>query len=292
MTVVLTLPTSPVASYKDPACSFQVTQKFIHRKMRPNLPQELVDKIIDLVAFNERNTNMRDLRSCSLTARSWSHRSQQYIFESLTISSFGCFRRWASEIDPASGILSYVRTLTLCDNLTWQFSPDILTQFEPHLDAFHRLERLNLEGFHLHSDIRHADLFPKWFGRFRNTLKTLNLESCSLSPNVFQSIIHLFPLDNISISDDCHAVTATENDRALERDLGSVTHFRGCLETGINTLREFLPCLLTVPVQFHRLVCVFNEEGHQIVSACAPTLQTLFFEGVYRSLFFFSISLD
>ncbi|KAF9648440.1 hypothetical protein BDM02DRAFT_3261023, partial [Thelephora ganbajun] len=33
-----------------------------------------------------------------------------------------------------------------------------------------------------------------------------------------------------------------------------------------------------VPLQFHRLVCVFNGEGHQIVSACAPALQTLSFE--------------
>jgi hypothetical protein len=249
--------------------------------MAPGLPQELVDKIIDLVASRERNTKVRDLKSCSLTARSWTCRSQRYILESITIPSFDHLLKWGSEINPTSGgISSYVRTITLCDDLTWQFSPDILAQLEHHLAAFDRLESLHLKGFHLYSGIRDSELIPKWFGRFSNKLKTLSLESCSLSPNAFQSVLHLFPLlDNVSINDDCHAVVNTESDRVLKRYPGDVTHFRGSLVTGISTLQEFLPCLLMVPLQFHRLVCVFNGEGHQIVSACAPTLQILNFEG-------------
>ena len=224
---------------------------------------------------------MRDLKSCSLAARALSRRSQRYILESITISSFDRLLKWTSEIDPTSRISSYVRTITLCDNLrTWQFSPDILAQLERHLAAFDRLECLNLKGFHLHSGIRYSELIPKWFGRFRNTLKTLTLESCSLSPTAFQSMLHLFPLlDNVSINDDCHAVINDESDRVLKRYPGDVTRFRGSLATGINTLQEFLPCLLMVSLRFHRLVCVFNGEGHQIVSACAPTLQILNFEG-------------
>ena len=248
--------------------------------MTVGLPQELVDRIIDLVALRERGTQMRDLRSCSLTARSWSCRSQRHIFESITIPSFDHLLKWTSEIDPTSGISSYVRTLTLCDNLTWRFSPNVLTQLERHLTAFNRLECLNLKGFHLHSGIQHSELIPNWFDRFGNTLKTLHFESCSLSPNAFQSILHLFPLlDNVFINDDCHAVLKTQDDRALRQYLGDVTHFRGSLVTGINTLQGFIPCLLMVPLQFHRLVCVFSGEGHQIVSACAPTLQILNFEG-------------
>jgi len=223
---------------------------------------------------------MRDLKSCSLTSRAWSCRSQRYILESITIPSFDHLLKWASEIDPTSGISSYVRTVTLCDNLTWRFSSDILAQLEQHLTAFDRLECLNLEGFHLHSGIQHSELIPKWFGRFRNTLKTLSLGSCSLSPNAFQSVLHLFPLlDDVSINDDCHAVINTEGDRMLKRYPGGVPRFRGSLVTGIGTLQEYLPCLLMVPLQFHRLVCVFNEDGHQIVSTCAPTLQILNLEG-------------
>ena len=224
---------------------------------------------------------MRDLKSCSLTARSWSCRSQWYIFESITIPSFDHLLKWTSEIDPANGgISSYVRTITLCDNLTWWFSPDILAKLEHHLVAFDRLECLNLKDFHLHSGVRHSELLLEWFGRFKDTLKTLNFESCSLSPNTFQTILHLFPLlDNVSINDECHAVINTESDRVLKSYPGDITHFRGSLVTGISTLQEFLPCFLMVPLQFHRLVCIFNGEGHQIVSACAPTLQILNFEG-------------
>ena len=249
--------------------------------MAPVLPQELVDKIIDLVASRERNTKMQDLRSCSLTARSWSCRSQRYILESITIPSFDHLLKWGSEIDPITGgISSYVRTINLCDNLTWQFSPGVLAKLEHHLAAFDHLECLNLKGFHLHSGVQHSELISKWFGRFRNTLKTLNFESCSLSPNAFQTILHLFPLlDNVSINGECHAVVNAESDRVLKRHPGEIAHFRGSLVTGISTLQEFLPCFLMVPLQFHRLVCVFNGEGHQIVFACAPTLQILNFEG-------------
>jgi len=185
--------------------------------------------IIDLVANRElRNTKMRDLRQCSLTARSWSCRSQRYIFESITISSFDHLLKWCSEMDPTSNISTYVRTMTLCDNFTWRFSPDILPQLDRHLAAFDRLEWLNLKGFHLHSGIRHSDLASKWFCRFRTTLKTLTLESCSLSPNAFQSVLHIFPLlDNISIDDDCHAIINTENDRVLRRYSGVLPAFGG-----------------------------------------------------------------
>jgi hypothetical protein len=248
--------------------------------MAPVLPQELVDRIVDLVASRERNTKMQDLKSCSLAARSLSHRSRRHILETITIPSFDHLLKWASEVGPTSGISSYVRTITLCDNRTWRFSLDTLAQLERHLTAFDHLECLNLSGFHLHSGIPHSELIPRWFGRFGNTLKSLSLESCSLSPNAFQSILHMFPLlDDVSIDDDCRAVVETESDRALKQYPGDVTHFRGSLVTGVNTLQEFLPCLLMIPLQFHRLVGVFNKEGNQIVSACAPTLQVLNFEG-------------
>jgi len=260
--------------------ALHLIQRLIKCTMTQVLPQELLDRIVDLVASRERNTKMQDLKSCSLAAQSLSRRSRRYILEAITIPSFDHLLKWTSEIDPTSGIPSYVRTITLRDNRTWQFSPNILAQLEPHLTAFDRLECLNLSGFHLHSGIPHSELVPNWFGRFGNTLKTLSLESCSLSPNAFQSILHIFPLlDNVSIDDDCRAVTETKNDRTLKQYPGDVTNFQGSLVTGTNTLQEFLPCLLMIPPQFHRLVGVFNKEGHQIVSACAPTLQILNFEG-------------
>ena len=252
--------------------------------MGPELPRELVDKIIDLVAGRERNTGMQDLKSCSLAARAWSRHSQRYILESVTIPSLLHLLEWHSEVDPTGGgVSSYVRTITLYDSDP-AFSPDTLAQLERHPVAFNRLECLNLKGFHLHSDVGHSELILRWFGRFGNTLKTLNLESCSLSPNTFQSVLHHLPLlDNVSIGNECHAIINTESDRVLKRYPDGVTHFRGSLVTGINTLQEFLPCLLMVPLQFHRLVCVFNGEGHQIVFACAPTLQVLNFEGTPTS---------
>lgn len=252
--------------------------------MTPRLPQELIRAIIDFVAIRERGTKMQDLKSCSLTAQSWTGASQRHILQAVVIPSFGRLFDWVSEIDPADGISSYVRTLTLCGNgkPARRPSPDDLAKLKLHLTAFDKLECLNLKRFRLHSGVEHAELILEWFGLFRGELKTLNLESCSLSPSAFQYILHLPPLlDNISISSSCRAVINTEDDGALRPPLKDATNFRGGLITGADTPQEFLPCLLTVPLRFRRLVCVFSKEGYRIVSACAPTLQTLSLEGIF-----------
>ena len=50
-----------------------------------------------------------------------------------------------------------------------------------------------------------------------------------LSPNAFQSILHIFPLlDDVSIGDGCRALAETESGRTLKQHLReSVTCFRG-----------------------------------------------------------------
>lgn len=247
-------------------------------KMTPRLPQELVDKIIEFVAMRERNTKMQDLKSCSLTAKSWSHASQRYILEAITIS-FDHLSAWASGEYLMGGISSYVQTLTLCgdNDLARRFPPGCIAK----LPAFAKLECLTLKKFCLHSGIEHIKLILKWFRLIGGKLKTLNLDTCSLSPNAFQSILRRFPLlDNVSI-DECLAVVNTEGDSTLKPPLSDTTNFRGSLDVGTNTPEEFLSCLLTAPLHFSHLVYDYSREGYQILSACASTLQILILEGTF-----------
>ena len=228
---------------------------------------------------------MQDLQSFSLTARPWTIACQRHILQAITIPSLDRLLDWTSEIkiNPEGGVSSCVQTLTLRGENppTRPFSPNTL---KPHLAAFVNLECLILSKFHIHSHIEHAKRILECFGLFKGKLKTLHLESCSLSPNAFQSILYLFPLLNdVFISDDCLAETQTEDDITLKPPLMDGTNFGGKLATGSKTLQAFLPCFLTVPLRFSSLVCLFNPEGYQLISACASTLQELSFEGTFPS---------
>lgn len=258
---------------------------FRNPKMTPSLPHELIDTIIDFVAIRETGTRrMQDLESCSLTAKSWTCKSQRYILEAITIPSFDRLLDWVSEVDLTTCIPSYVKTLTLRGdaNLIRRLSPDHLPNLERHLAAFDNLECLNLKKVHLHSRVGHFNLILECFGLLGGKLKTLNLETCSLSPNAFQSILHLLPqLDNVSIANDCSVNIGDHT--TLRPSLTDATNFRGSLVTGSKTLHEFVPCLLTVPRNFHRLVCVFSRDGNRLISECAAALQVLRLEGTFYS---------
>lgn len=251
-------------------------------KMAPKLPQELFDRLIDFIALGEEVGTMDDLKSCSLIAKSWARTSQRHILKAISIPSFDRLFAWASEIDLARGTSSCVRTVTLCGEVARRFSPEELAGLEPHLSAFVNLECLNLIKFHLHSGIEHAKLILNSFGLFRTKLNTLQLESCSLSPNVFQSFLHLFPrLDNVHIGKGCLAVIKTADDILLRPPLGGTKNLRGSLVTETDTPREFFPCLLTIPLHFHHLECILSKESHEVISACAATLELLSFAGTF-----------
>jgi hypothetical protein len=267
---------------------------FRNPKMTPRLPQELVDRIVDFVAIRERDTvKMVDLKSCSLTAKSWTRASRRHFPNAITIHSFDRFFDWASEIDLASDISSRMRTITLHDDhtLARRFSPEGITKLKHNLTALYNLECLNLRGFDLHSGTEHAKLILELLDSFGGKLNTLNLDECSLSPNAFQSILHLFPhLDNVSIGNDCSPVINSADDSMLKQPPDHADKFRGSLVTGTNTLQQFLPCLLTVPLHFRRLVCALSKDGHEIISACAATLQVLYLEGTFSFTSFLELS--
>ena len=76
----------------------------------PELPQELIDAIIDHVY------NRDTLKACSLVCSQWSARSRKHLFARVELSSETDFRRWCARIRPGpSGPSSLVERLSLAD---------------------------------------------------------------------------------------------------------------------------------------------------------------------------------
>jgi len=74
-----------------------------------DLPQELIDEIIDNIPPNDR----KSLRSCSLVAKSWVYPSRRRIFRSVDISGAACLGSWLDKIPPTNiEILQHVHSLT------------------------------------------------------------------------------------------------------------------------------------------------------------------------------------
>jgi len=76
----------------------------------PELPQELIDAIIDHVY------DRRTLKACSLVCSKWSTRSRKYLFARVELSSEMDIRRWCARIRPGpSGPSSLVECLYIAE---------------------------------------------------------------------------------------------------------------------------------------------------------------------------------
>ena len=110
-----------------------------------DLPQELIDEIIDNIPPNDR----KSLRSCSLVAKSWVYPSRRRIFRSVDISGAACLGSWLDKIPPTNiEILQHVHSLTYrIANTPGSPHPsiDFLRDYSP---SFRQLEHLTfLSGF-------------------------------------------------------------------------------------------------------------------------------------------------
>ena len=129
----------------------------------PTLPQELIERVIEYCAWDERT-----LLACSLVSRSWATASRRYLFRIIclhTHTSVAAFLRLVAS--PPHNIIPFVRKLDIMelDSKAWMRS------LFHRLPSFPYLECVAMQmvpnsyhfkwGFHLSTDIRMAftDLF-------------------------------------------------------------------------------------------------------------------------------------
>ena len=114
-----------------------------------NLPQELIDKIIDQVWDAGDPISHAATKTASLVSRAWVNRSQRYLFHTVRLSEVG---NWCNAVTPGpNGVSRHVRSLTIEATWTAGWFADMVTleRALPHFESFCNLRTLRI----LHWDV-------------------------------------------------------------------------------------------------------------------------------------------
>lgn len=134
-----------------------------------DLPQELIDRIIDDLRHDPPS-----LKSCSLVAQSWTPRSRQHLFATVVIWP-EMLRLWRNNIVPSpEGISSYIRDLSLQARGGAgdpRFTPALLHLAHQHFASIQRLEVLKLFRWTLVN----WECYTRSFGPLSTSLRELQL---------------------------------------------------------------------------------------------------------------------
>lgn len=163
--------------------------------MVPELPQEIVDRVIDEVALDpssETRHITRDLRTLSLLSSKWHHRSRTHLFQALAIDSRN-FPLWCKGVRPGrdgpSRFVTYIRYNPLRPEAERDMGPwEELACSPSHMNAFSNLRTLHFAEISL----QHAG-YLACFGRLlMATVRELWLEDCRMDISQFVSFLRPF----------------------------------------------------------------------------------------------------
>ena len=236
----------------------------------PHVPQEIIDKIIDILAGDKRS-----LRSCSLVSKSWVDRGRPYLFTHVRLCSLYGLRRWSRVTPPR--ICHHVRFLCLVeDRVIWGvdwITPDVLKTISTSLPNLESLKLVDL-------DLTHSNQCAP-FGCFSENLTSLTLFHSTLNTDTLLSFVWMFPkLDNLTLCD--LKVTTSHISFPTPAALPS---FRGKL-TLSNINHQFASHVIAPfvnhphPMAF-RDVCIENcsferqEDVRDLFLACRKTVRTV-----------------
>ena len=241
-----------------------------------NLPQEIIDEVIDNLAFD-----FRTLKSTSLVRKSWTHRSRRRLFHFVPISSLDRLEQWSTSIsaDP-EGIASYTRVILLSHDApkSW-VDPTNLDIFYDHFRSFSQVERLVISG--LETTKFDAASTPRYFGNFAATVRSLELRTAVGVPASLLSFICVFPLvEDLAI--EFPNATAGGMNQGEVTPLASTPSFNGTFRL-LDMFHESDPLvelLCALPLSFHTISVSSRYTGPlpqltRLVSRCGKTLRSL-----------------
>ena len=149
-----------------------------------HLPQETLDCIIDLL-HGELNT----LKQCCLVSKSWVPRTRKHIFADIRFRSADDLDSWRKTFpDPSTSPAYHTHTLTTCCTQAIMAGAEA----DGWITTFSRVVRLRLNDTTKLDDHSKITLSP--FHKFSPTLKSLRVDSETISyPQIF-SLVRSFPL--------------------------------------------------------------------------------------------------
>lgn len=173
--------------------------------MAVQLPQEMVDSIIDSVSQLAKPKSNAYLRICSLVARSWVFRAQHHLFRSIVLHSPGSRHRPTTSLWRRKfGTSSDGPTLHVAHLMLEHIGSQEFCDFAPCLSTFRNLKHLSLHCW----DPSNLDpgIFLACFASFASSLRDLTIwcarheHSHGLDLYTFIALVNLFPhLERISL---------------------------------------------------------------------------------------------
>lgn len=234
-----------------------------------------------------------DLRACSLTCRSWAHRSRKHLFKTISLKSREDICKWAVAFTPSTTTprtymadpQKLVTTLRMGTNRALETNS--LTLFTSHLRKFTNVNHLALSNWHPSASLPSQS--PKFhFGHLAPSLRSLTLfKAKSVRAAPLLQFICMFPhLDDLEIRGLSFDRETDRNSRSLKQEhiARTVPSFSGHLSLSAhrrtNYCAGFLSALASIPVSFSSMSLLWIhasqfQDWTTLLGSSAATLKRL-----------------
>jgi len=159
-----------------------------------NIPQELIDKIIDGIWDADDSPSHAATRAASLISRSWVDRSQHHLFHDIKFSCDDL--RWCDAVPPdPNGVLRHVRSLTIQASGIdgWWIDKSSLEHALPYFNSFRDIQVLRVQNWDI--DPFPSELLARCFAPFAGGVRLLQWDPYqNTSREAWIHIVGLFPL--------------------------------------------------------------------------------------------------
>ena len=162
-----------------------------------NIPQELIDKIIDKIWDADDFPSHATTKAASLVSRAWVDRSQHYLFHNIRFSTFRHpFRRWCDAVSPGpNGVSRHVRSLTIQardEDGRW-IGQEALERDLHFFDSFQNVQVLRVHNWNVEPFPQ--EVLTRCFTSFAGSVRILQWDPYGYMPREsWIHIIRLFPL--------------------------------------------------------------------------------------------------
>jgi len=169
-----------------------------------NLPNELIDKIIDEVWGADHSPSHTTTKAASLISRAWVERSQHHLFHSIEFFNrfwvfkfFGDpFGNWCNAVTPGpDGVSRHVRSLTIevTGSAGWWMSDDIPERVFSYFDSFRNVQVLRVSNWNV--EPFPPERLARCFTPFAEGVRSLQWDPhVNTTHHTWTRIIGLFPL--------------------------------------------------------------------------------------------------
>jgi hypothetical protein len=239
-----------------------------------NLPQELIDRIIDeLAQFGSTCT----LRACCLVQKRWVERSRRHLFKEISLYAMDHFGSWI-KLTPLGpdGPYHHVHSLTYRQGPAVLGPKQLLDLYPGHFTSFTRLETLQI--FNLSLRRFTSTSMKKAFEPVGRCMRTLVVKDVVLTLNsLLMFLVHFPRLETLHLGDNLTMVPEKQKEPP---NLPSFTGELVLASMG-SVHRPFVLELSKLPLRYSELDVEFrwtseilNAISHLILT-CSPTLEKL-----------------